>query len=207
MAGKITRRGIKGKAAGNSQPAAKTGDATLSAIEVKPMTTLAVKVKAGGEYGSWGSEYFLSKQVPADSDLDAAFDEMTELVQGKLDAYVEQNAPEMDEEVVEDDYDPAQEVDTSEEDEVTESFGDEEPAGDEEGEEITEDDIKKMTKKEIVALVKDEGLDDFDISGYKNIASLRKGFIEYLFSEEEEGVEGDEGDEGDDWNSEDFGDE
>ena len=129
--------------------------------------TVSVKIKRGGEYGSWGIELFHSKTVLEGKTAEETLDEIVDMLNAKVNLYVENNSESI-----------------AEPEETTDP---EEPAVDPEasGEEdaLTEEDVLAMTKAELIILIAEQEL-DINPKDYKKQADLAKAIVEVLFAEE-----------------------
>ena len=151
---------------------------TISSATAK--LTISIKRRLGN-----GDEVFIAPGVEVhctEAELDAKQAEVTERVNGWMEQLLATYP------------DPTDEL---EEDEEADEEADEEEAEDEEEEaededEFTEDDIAKMAKKDLVALIKEHEL---EVDTKLAIKELRAAVIEALF--EEEGEEEDEDEESD----------
>jgi hypothetical protein len=158
------------------------------APEAKELDLVAGQIKAGGDYGNWGMSFYMSRHIPVGTDPDEALDEISNTLTTRMDSYVEDNGLVRagdSGDVQPDTFDTPEEVDPDEE---VDEPGDEA--------DLTEDDIKKMKRPELVQLIEDEELET-DPADYKKIADLRDAVIEEAFGEEEEAKEDDAEEESD----------
>lgn len=160
-------------------------DAPVELLKAAAAETVSVKIKRGGEYGSWGIELFHSKAVQEGKTAEETLDEIINTLSAKMDLYVENAFPEITVEPAETTGETSL-PDTQEETAVPET----------ESEELTEEDVLAMTKAELIILIAEKEL-DINPKEYKKQADLAKAIVEVLFGEEvaaEEGA-GEEGDE------------
>lgn len=173
---------IRRKATTAPKPTAETGNvadaldcgALISSVASE---TIAIKIKATGEYASWGIEAFHSRQLKEGEDASEALDNLINELDAKVQAYAESCPSALPSIGALSDAD----LDAG-------SAGGEELGG--EPDELTEEAIGAMSKKELVALIKEEKL-DVDPKEHKKLADLVAAVIAAVFPEEdltEEGV-------------------
>ena len=133
------------------------------------MDVVSGRIKAGGDYGKWGMEFFMSRNIPVGSDPSEAFDDMTSILNKRMDEYIEDNG-----------FTRATQLEV-----VPDYKSDIEDGNTEETEEtLTEEDIAKMKRPALVELIASEEL-DIDADEYKKINDLRNAVLEVAFGEEE----------------------
>lgn len=135
--------------------------------------SVSVKIARGGDYGSWKYEVQATKIVSSDEMMEA-IDELTEQLQEKMDGYVESlgGNPVEKEEVY---YARAEDV-------VPDGFNNVEQTPDtDEG--VTEEQIREMDRKELVALIKELEL-DVNPKEYKKVGDLIEAVLELLKSDD-----------------------
>lgn len=176
---------------------------------------LTVTVGTSAEYGKAKLGISLSKNLKEGADPLAVADELygtlSEKLEEQFDALCEKLgiADEYEEELGDDEG--------SDDGEYEEDPGDddgeyeEDPGDDADCDDITEDEILKMTKKECAKLIKDEGL-ELNPKDYSKVGGLREAIIDALFEPADEDdddgeYEEEPGDDDGEWEDEEWGDE
>lgn len=157
-------------------------------IEVNLMRTVNI-----GNYESVKGGVSLSQNIEDSADEDVVYEALWETVEKQLDDYLSQY--EQDE--AKNESEPEQPLEEEvEPEEAPEEEAPEEEAPEEEAElDITEEEINKMTKPELVTLCKTtEGMEDIDLN--LNVKPLRAVIIDLIFEDEESPEEPEEGEEG-----------
>ena len=186
---------------GSAAPKGKVTKPEVKAFMEEQRLTVSVGMSA--DYGKVKVGLSLSKNLKEGADPLAVageiYDALVEKCEEQYDAICEKMG--IDEGYEDDGFEGGEEDPGDEggfEDEGGEDEGGFEDEGGEEGsdedcDDITEEEIMKMTKKECVQLIKDEGL-DLTVSRYKNIADLREACVDAIFEPEEGSEEGGEED-------------
>lgn len=158
-------------------------DAPVELLKAAAAETVSVKIKRGGEYGSWGIELFHSKAVIEGKTAEDTLDEIIDMLHAKVNLYVENNSEPV-----------------AEPEEAASNDAEETPDPEASGEEdvLTEEDVLAMTKAELIILIAEQEL-DINPKEYKKQADLANAIVEVLFGEEgaAEGSEESAGEEGD----------
>jgi hypothetical protein len=171
------------------------------------MNTVGTKVSRTVNLDNFESvkiEFSLNKNIKMDADIEKELDGIFGLIEAKVDEKLEKYEEEVPEEKEPED-EPEEEEEESEEEEPEEDEEEDETEDDEEPEEdddISEEAIMAMKKKELVALIKEEGLEDeVNPKEFSKIGELRKAVIDAMFEED-----GDDSDDSEEWDDDEWAD-
>jgi hypothetical protein len=161
--------------------------------------TVSVKIKANGEYVSWGIELMHSRPLQAGEVASEVIDDMMDALELKVQDYRDSKLMLTDDDLV-------PEVQVEEEKEVKETTKKEtkkkeKPAPEPEpepeevdppDEPVDEDAIRNMDREDLIEIIEQEELEiDPKAKEYKKTSALAEAIIEILFADEEE-AEGEE---------------
>lgn len=156
---------------------------------------LTVSIGTAADFGKAKIGLSLSENVREKTDpmelADELYDILVEKLEDKFDDLCEKIGLDEDSSVDDEDDNEDSSVDDDEDDDEDDDDEDDE---DDDEDDVTEEEILKMKKADIIKLIKDEEL-EINPNEYKKIGELRAAVIDALFDDED--------DEDDDWDSDD----
>jgi len=149
-----------------------TPDVENTLIQSSAKETVSVKIKAAGEYASWGIELMHSVSLQDGENASDVMDGMIETLESKCAEFADSKSVLTDSDIKE-----AQ---------IPEEIIEEEIIDDEvidDGEDLTEEIVREMDKKEILALIKEQEL-SVDPKEFKKLPDLIDAVVAELFTDE-----------------------
>jgi hypothetical protein len=153
-----------------------------------PQESVTVKIKRNGPYACWGIEVSKTVPVPEDGDSDQILMDLIDSLTSKVQEYSESEYVQSIEiaDVVEEEIDYDNQAPPTGEYDAPEASGEQVEEG------ITEDEIREMDKKSLLAFIKENGI-DVDPKEFKKVADLAEAVIEALSDGGEEVTDDGEG--------------
>lgn len=157
----------------------------IKKVPMKSISATQSRTVNLGDFESTRIEFTVTEHdIPGDTDINAALDALYGIVENKLDEKLKPYEDLADENAC----DPADvDPDVDSEDDPADVDPEDDPADvdpDPEDDDISEEAIMKMKRKELVELIKAEGIEDLDHKEYKKIGDLRTAVIDALFEDE-----------------------
>jgi len=163
----------------------------IKQIPMKTICAVQSRTVNLGDFESTRIEFSVTEQISADADVNAALDTIFETVEAKVDEKLKPYEDVVDgdaqepEDTPDDESEPkeSKSEDTSD-DELEHKESEPEDTPDEK-DEISEEKIMVMKRKELAELIETEGINDLDHKDHKKINDLRLAVIDALFEEDD----------------------